>query len=73
MTTVDTGTGITVTPALPTTPSAVAVIVAGPGLTPLTIPAASTVATLGADDDQVTGRPVSAFPFPSFGLAKNWI
>ena len=51
--------GLTVTVAVPGTPSLVAVIVTGVAdeLTPLTSPFASTVATAGLPLDQVTARP----------------
>lgn len=54
---------ITVTVAVPDCPSLLAVIVTGPPTTtPVTTPAADTVATVLFDDDQVTTRPVSVAP-----------
>jgi hypothetical protein len=68
-----TGTGTTVRDRVAVTPSAVAVMTAGPGVTPLTIPSPSTVATALAEELQVTVRPVNAVPFESSGVAVNWI
>jgi hypothetical protein len=52
-------------------PSLVAVIVAVPPDTPVTTPAAETVATDDALLVQVIGRPLSTFPFPSFRVALS--
>jgi hypothetical protein len=58
--TVATGTGLTVIELVPVFPSLVAVIVTGPPtLTAVTRPLASTVATAGVLETQVTVRPVS--------------
>src|SRR5947208_7893360 len=62
----------TVTDAVPLFPSLVAVIVAVPGVTPVTSPALVTVATDVLLLDQVTARPESAAPFASLGVAVNW-
>src|SRR5438034_1374752 len=66
-----TGTLDTVTAAVPLFPSLAAVIVAAPGLTPVTIPLADTVATPLLPLDQVTVRPVSGLPLASFGVAAS--
>src|SRR5690349_722660 len=68
-------TGTTVTPiaAVPLAPSLVAVIVAEPGATPVTSPPLETVATSGVLLSQVTGRPVSGLPAPSFRVRVSWI
>ena len=68
--TVATGTGITVTAAVPLFPSLVAVMVAVPGATAVTKPLAETVATAVALEDQVTGRG-SGFPSASRGVATS--
>lgn len=57
------GGDVTVIAALAVLPSLVAVTVALPCATDVTIPFPSTVATDGALDAHVTGRPVSALPF----------
>ena len=62
MTTVATGTGVTVMVAVPFLSPLVAVIVDVPGATPVTSPLAETVATAGLPDVNVTGRPVSTLP-----------
>src|SRR5581483_253960 len=49
--------GVMVTEAIPVTPFSVAVITAAPAATPVTLPMASTVATLGAEDVQDTLEP----------------
>ncbi len=70
--TVDTGTAVTVTAAVPLWPSLVAVIVTGPpAATPVTTPLPSTVATDVLLDAQVIARPVSTFPFASFVVAVS--
>jgi len=66
-----TGTGVTVTVAVPLFPSLVAVIVAVPAATPVTTPLADTVATVVALELHVTVRPVSTLPFASFVVALN--
>jgi hypothetical protein len=71
--TVATGTGVTVTEAVPLFPSDVAVIVTGPpGATPLTSPVlAFTVATATLLELQEIERPVRIFPFASFVVAAS--
>lgn len=67
-----TGTGagaLTVTCAVPTFPSLVAVIVAVPDAIAVTTPDALTVAVCGALDAQTTPRPASAFPLASYATA----
>ena len=53
-------------------PSLVAVIVAVPAATPVTRPAADTVAIAGFELVQVTARPASALPIASRGVAESW-
>src|SRR5437879_13185569 len=65
------GTAVTVTSAVPLTPSLVAVIVADPGVAPVTRPAPSTVATAAWFVVQVTGRPLSGCPLRSRGVAAS--
>jgi hypothetical protein len=60
--TLATGIGVTVTVAVPDLPSLTAVIVDVPGATPVTRPLLETVATPGAPDVYVIGRPFSTFP-----------
>src|SRR5437667_11296930 len=67
-----TGTGVTVTVAVPLFPSLVAVIVAVPATTPVTSPLVETLATVEALDAHVTVRPGSEFPTESCGVAVNW-
>src|SRR5258705_3987205 len=68
-----TGIGVTVTAAVPLLPSVVAVIVTGPPTAlPVPRPLASPVATAASLLAHVTGRPVSALPFASFGVAVSW-
>src|SRR6266702_775521 len=67
-----TGTGVTVTVAVPFLPSLVAVIVADPAARPWTSPFPSTLATPGALLCHVTVRPLSGFPLASFGVAVSW-
>ena len=68
-----TGTLDTVMLEVPLCPSLVAVIVAEPAVPPpVTSPLPSTLATDGLLLDQVTARPVSGFPFASFGVAVSW-
>jgi hypothetical protein len=71
--TVATGTGVTVTEAVPLFPSEVAVIVAGPpAATPVTSPVlAFTVATAALLDVHEIERPVRRFPFASFVAAES--
>src|SRR5207248_11673702 len=59
--------------AVPLCPSLVAVIVAEPAATPDTKPLAETVAAAALLVAQVTTRPLRAVPFPSFGVAVNWV
>ena len=60
-----TGRCVTVTLAVPLTPSDVAVIVAVPGARAVTTPAWETVATDSLLELQLTARPVSTLPFAS--------
>jgi len=69
--TVETGTDVTVTVAVPVFPSLVAVIVTVPGATPVTTPLVDTVAIDEALVDHVTVRPVSVLPFTSLVVALN--
>src|SRR5713101_2471107 len=62
----------TVTDAVPTTPSLVAVTLALPDASPTTKPVPLTAATAGAVLAQVTNRPPSALPVASFGVAVSW-
>src|SRR6266702_7106158 len=66
-----TGTFVTVIAAVPLLPSLVAVIVAGPAALPVTSPLALTVASAVLLLAQVTVRPLSGFPFASFGVAVS--
>src|SRR5438132_2114839 len=66
-----TGTGVTVTAALPALPSLVAVIVAVPTAPLVTSPLLLTVATPGLLLTHVTDRPVSAVPGESFRVAVS--
>src|SRR5206468_12436656 len=66
-----TGTGVTVTVAVPLFPSLVAVIVAVPTVTPVTSPVADTVATDVALVAHVTTRPDRGFPAASLGVAVS--
>src|SRR5207249_6986449 len=68
-----TGTFATVTLAVPLFPSLVAVIVADPAATPVTSPAADTVAIAVFELVHATPRPVSTFPAPSFGVALSCV
>ena len=68
--TVETGSGTTVTVAVPLFPSLVAVIVAVPADTPVTTPF-KTVATPVALELQVTTRPVSVLPFASVSVGTS--
>ena len=63
------GTGATCTDAVPITPATLAVIVAGPVLTPVTSPAGETLATAGLLDAQVVVRPGRTFPAASRAVA----
>ena len=69
--TVATDGTMTVMLAVPDLPSAVAVIVAVPELTPMTKPAADTVATAVALELHVMGRSVVTVPFASFTVAAS--
>jgi hypothetical protein len=60
-----TGTGVTVTLAVPLFPSLVAVIVAEPAATPVTTPLDETVAIPVLELDHVTARPVNTLLFAS--------
>src|SRR6266511_696027 len=66
-----TGTGVTVTPALPLCPSLVAVIVTEPATFPVTSPLVLTVATAVLLLVQPTVRPVRVLPLASFGVAVS--
>src|SRR2546427_9751386 len=66
-----TGTGFTVTAALPVFPSLVALIVTAPAPAPVTSPVEGTVATAGVLDSQVTDRPESTLPAASFSVAVS--
>ena len=55
----------------PDFPSLVAIMVALPGATPVTTPAADTVAIEGALLDHITTRPVSTVPLASRVVALN--
>src|SRR6184192_1602847 len=63
----------TVTLAVPLCPSLVAVIVADPAATPVTSPAADTVAIAVFELVHATPRPVSTFPAASFGVALSCV
>ena len=62
---------VTVTVAVPFTPSLVAVIIAEPAATAVTSPLEFTVATAGVLDAQVTVRPVSVLPPASLRAAAS--
>src|SRR5439155_795894 len=62
---------VTVMAEVPLLPSLVAVIVAEPAVTPVTSPLPPTVATALLLLAQVTVRPLSGFPFASFGVAAS--
>src|SRR5947209_2194288 len=66
-----TGTGVTVTAAVPLFPSLVAVIVAAPAAAPVTSPVAFTVATAWLLLVHVTVRPLSGLPLASCGVAVS--
>src|ERR1700688_4054695 len=68
-----TGTGATVSAAVPLWPSLVAVMVAGPGAMPVTSPLTETVARLELLDVQVTTRPLNGLPSTSFGVAVSCV
>jgi len=70
--TVATGTGTTVTVAVPDFPSLVAVMTTVPSATPLTMPP-TTVATAVLAELQLTARPVSTTPFASLGIAVRMV
>src|SRR6266513_1961520 len=67
----DTAPAVTVTPALPFFPSLVAVMVAGPGATPVTRPVALTVAVEVLELVHVTVRPVRMLPLASLSVAVS--
>ncbi len=67
----DTAPAVTVTAALPLFPSLVAVMVAGPGATPVTRPVALTVAVDVLELAQVTVRPVRMLPVASLSVAVS--
>ena len=67
--TVATGAGVTVALAAPDFPSLVAVMVTEPADTPVTRPEDETVATEGAELDQLTRRSESTAPVESFVVA----
>src|SRR6266568_3950320 len=67
-----TGTGATVTAAVPLFPPAVAVMVAEPAVLPVTSPLALTVATAVPLLAHVTVVPLSGLPAESFGVAVSW-
>ena len=70
--TLPTGTGVTVTVALPDFVSLVAVTVAVPGATPVTTPVvAPTVATAVLLDDHVTARSVTTAPLTSLTVTAS--
>ena len=71
-TTYATAAGTTVTTDVPATVPEVALIVAVPGATALTLPLPFTVATDGALVPQVTLRPFSGLPTLSRGVAVSW-
>ena len=64
-----TGTGVTVTVAVPVFPSLVARMVVVPGATPVTTPLDETVAIPALSLEKATGRPVSTAPFASVTMA----
>ena len=68
-----TGTLVTVMAALSLCPSLVALMVAEPATFPLTSPLPFTDATVVFELAHVTVRPLSGFPFESFGVAVSWI
>jgi hypothetical protein len=65
------GGAVTVTAAVPLTPSAVAVIVADPAPTAVTSPVLLTVATAGALDVQTKVRPARSAPAASRATAAS--
>src|SRR5438132_4685965 len=71
ITTDATGTFATLVAADPLCPSLVAVIVTDPAATPVTSPAADTVAIAGFERVQVTARPVRMFPAASLAVAVS--
>jgi len=62
---------VTLTLALPVTPSLVAVIVADPTESAVTRPVVVTDATVAALDAQLIVRPVKTFPEASLSVAAN--
>jgi hypothetical protein len=69
--TLATGTGVTVTVAVPDTPSLVAVMVALPAPNPVTRPSPLTIATDTSPDVQLIALPANTFPAASFGVAVS--
>jgi hypothetical protein len=67
------GNNVTVAAALPETPSLVAVIVAPPATTPVTMPLDDTAATSELLLAHEIERPVSTLPFASYAVAANWL
>lgn len=63
----------TVTCAVPLTPSLVAVMIAAPTATAVTIPLVDTVAMLVFEDDHVTARPVSTVPCASSVVTESGV
>ncbi len=63
--------GLTVTAAVPLFPSEVAVMVAAPTATPVTIPVASTVAIPPSEVDQTMVRPTRTVPSAAFVVAVS--
>jgi hypothetical protein len=66
--TLATGTGDTVSPSDPLTPSLVAVMTTAPAATAVTSPLAETIATAVLDEVQPTVRPLRTFPDASFNV-----
>ena len=66
-----TGTFDTVTVEVPLCPSLVAVIVAVPTTTPVTMPEPLTVATAASLEAHVIARPLSGFPFTSLSVTAS--
>src|SRR6266702_3080567 len=67
-----TGTGATVTAAVPLFPPAVAVMVAEPAVLPVTSPLALTVATAVTLLAHITDVPISGLPAESFGVGVSF-
>ena len=60
------------TVALPVCPAAVALMVAVPWATPVTLPESSTVATEVAEEDQLDAHARDGLPLASRGVAVSW-